>query len=410
MEKKTIGSFIAVLRKSNGLTQQEVADKLNVSNKTVSKWERDESYPDIALIPAIAELFGTTCDEILLGERIIKSEMPSTKANRADKQLKWLADSIETKFKNIFYISLLITIVGIVLLYSISYAFYLPVLGFGINLITIISSIIISVIQVNKSNLMLNSEEFTEENKDIFKLQRVNIYKYFFIILSVNTVAFTLSLPFIFARDNVFTNSVIDLESYSLLLPYMVLLTVAIIACIYYALRNKLILKQYNGYSFSKIKNIRLIYFLQCIFILATFIIPTSEILGLNSSNTNLYILNAIFFAPLIFLLIIIIFFSIKAEDKTARLYILSLGIRNILYTLAVVMLFSSQSITYYSSGSSEITQIMNEAESSISSVAYPVSEETYNSLYIFGGLIIIILATIAYWVFKNKLNKKASL
>ena len=59
MEKKTIGQFIAVLRKANGLTQQDLADRLNVSNKAVSRWERDESAPDITLIPALAEILGS---------------------------------------------------------------------------------------------------------------------------------------------------------------------------------------------------------------------------------------------------------------------------------------------------------------------------------------------------------------
>lgn len=45
MSNKSIGSFLAALRKARGMTQQEVADCLNVSNKTVSKWERDEGYP-----------------------------------------------------------------------------------------------------------------------------------------------------------------------------------------------------------------------------------------------------------------------------------------------------------------------------------------------------------------------------
>lgn len=69
MERKSIGSFIAALRRANGLTQQELADRLNVSNKAVSRWERDETLPDLTLIPAIAELFGVSCDEILRGER-----------------------------------------------------------------------------------------------------------------------------------------------------------------------------------------------------------------------------------------------------------------------------------------------------------------------------------------------------
>ena len=64
-----MGSFIAALRKANGLTQQDIADRLNVSNKAVSRWERDECMPDIMLIPALAELLGVTCDELLRGEK-----------------------------------------------------------------------------------------------------------------------------------------------------------------------------------------------------------------------------------------------------------------------------------------------------------------------------------------------------
>ena len=54
MEKKTIGGFIAALRKANGMTQKDLAERLNVSDKTVSRWERDDGAPDLAAIPAIA--------------------------------------------------------------------------------------------------------------------------------------------------------------------------------------------------------------------------------------------------------------------------------------------------------------------------------------------------------------------
>ena len=69
MEKKTIGAFIAALRKANGMTQRELAEALHVSDKTVSRLERDDGAPDLSLIPVIAELFGVTCDELLRGER-----------------------------------------------------------------------------------------------------------------------------------------------------------------------------------------------------------------------------------------------------------------------------------------------------------------------------------------------------
>lgn len=69
MEKKTIGKFIAVLRKANGMTQKELGERLFVSDKTVSRWERDECEPELSLIPAIAEIFGVTADELLRGEK-----------------------------------------------------------------------------------------------------------------------------------------------------------------------------------------------------------------------------------------------------------------------------------------------------------------------------------------------------
>ena len=69
MEKKTIGKFISALRRAHGMTQKELGEKLYVSDKTVSRWERDEGAPDLTLIPVIAEIFGVTCDELLRGER-----------------------------------------------------------------------------------------------------------------------------------------------------------------------------------------------------------------------------------------------------------------------------------------------------------------------------------------------------
>ena len=69
MAKQSIGEFMATLRRANGFTQQEVADKLGISNRTLSAWERGTAMPDILLLPALADLYGVTADEILRGER-----------------------------------------------------------------------------------------------------------------------------------------------------------------------------------------------------------------------------------------------------------------------------------------------------------------------------------------------------
>ncbi len=65
MKQKTFGSMIASLRKKEGMTQLELAQRLGITDKAVSKWERDLSYPDIESIPKIAEIFGISVDELM---------------------------------------------------------------------------------------------------------------------------------------------------------------------------------------------------------------------------------------------------------------------------------------------------------------------------------------------------------
>lgn len=68
MDNAKIGSLIAELRKKQGLTQQQLADKLNLSNKTISKWESGSGSPDISNLSVLAEALGISVDELLKGE------------------------------------------------------------------------------------------------------------------------------------------------------------------------------------------------------------------------------------------------------------------------------------------------------------------------------------------------------
>ncbi len=70
MDTMKTGSYLAALRKGTGMTQQEAADRLGVSNKTISKWESGGGFPDISILPALAELYGVTADDILAGETV----------------------------------------------------------------------------------------------------------------------------------------------------------------------------------------------------------------------------------------------------------------------------------------------------------------------------------------------------
>ncbi len=65
MKKQTFGSMIAMLRKEHGMTQLELAEKMGVTDKAVSKWERDLSFPDVGSIPKLAEILDVSVDELM---------------------------------------------------------------------------------------------------------------------------------------------------------------------------------------------------------------------------------------------------------------------------------------------------------------------------------------------------------
>ncbi len=76
--KRLIAQNIAALRRAQGMTQITLAEKLHYSDKAISKWERGESLPDIAVLKQIADLFGVTVDYLLCGhteERIPEPEV-----------------------------------------------------------------------------------------------------------------------------------------------------------------------------------------------------------------------------------------------------------------------------------------------------------------------------------------------
>lgn len=65
MSNKNLGEMISSLRKEKGMTQSELAEKMNVTDKAVSKWERNLACPDVNSIPKLAEILGTTVEELL---------------------------------------------------------------------------------------------------------------------------------------------------------------------------------------------------------------------------------------------------------------------------------------------------------------------------------------------------------
>ena len=77
MNNVKVGQFISEKRKALGMTQQELAEKLQITNKAVSKWETGDGMPDIQLLKPLSTELGVTVDEILNGEEKIKEEQKS---------------------------------------------------------------------------------------------------------------------------------------------------------------------------------------------------------------------------------------------------------------------------------------------------------------------------------------------
>ena len=110
MNQKKIGSFLKELRKEKGITQEEFAENLNVSGRTVSRWETGVNMPDISLLVDIAEFFNVSIPEIINGER--KSENMNEEIKETVLKLSDYTETINQKIKGKLFVLTVIAIIG----------------------------------------------------------------------------------------------------------------------------------------------------------------------------------------------------------------------------------------------------------------------------------------------------------
>ena len=94
----TIGKRIAALRKEKGLTQEELAQHMGVSGQAVSKWENDQTCPDISALPKLARLLGVTVHELLEGKEetpAVRVLPPAERKDLKDMMLRVTVDSAD---------------------------------------------------------------------------------------------------------------------------------------------------------------------------------------------------------------------------------------------------------------------------------------------------------------------------
>ncbi len=175
MEKKTIGTFIAILRKGNGMTQRELADKLGVSDKTVSHWERDESAPDLTLIPVIAEVFGVTCDELLRGEKLGANAPEERASAKAEKQVKHLLNLSRTRLKTRSMISVGLSVAGLLAAMICNFSFLRATLGFLLGCIFYAAAIICESVFCTMAFSAVGGEDFEGDALNDYKMHAARL-------------------------------------------------------------------------------------------------------------------------------------------------------------------------------------------------------------------------------------------
>ena len=167
MDNEKFGNFIKSLRKEKKLTQKELGEKLNITDKAISKWERGLSFPDITMLNSLASFFEIDVSELLNGEKGIKKEVDIEKViEETIENYKNLAEKRQIKIKKIKKIIGIISIIILILslliqgayLYVLrkhNFEYVIDILEYIMNEITIVSATI-SMILLTKNKRIKN--------------------------------------------------------------------------------------------------------------------------------------------------------------------------------------------------------------------------------------------------------------
>ena len=182
----SLGERLYELRKSKNLSQEEVADQLNVTRQTISKWETDESKPDFDKIVPICELFGIDSKELLTGEKELTKAETETKENK----------EIKKKKAAIISVSILLYFVSIVWIIVSEETFNLND-GLVVGVFLLICGIA-SAMLVYQGITLHTSNEKKEEKKQDKKLRSIisltaTIFTLVYLLVSFITMAWHLT-------------------------------------------------------------------------------------------------------------------------------------------------------------------------------------------------------------------------
>lgn len=244
MEKKTIGKFIAALRRAHGMTQRELGDRLFVSDKTVSRWECDECTPELSLIPAIAEIFGITTDELLRGERNnpdheVGEEGTERRRAKSDKQFRLMLDQKQRRYSNQTIVSLFITLLGFIGSLVINVGFARGLIAFCVSTALLAGSEICQLCGVTGARILPDEDD----DSYIDRIRQFNsrVVRRAVTITFINLASFAFMLPAVTLIDG--RNFGLSIGSWLLYGALFALIALVILHIIYTLLVRRLLLE-----------------------------------------------------------------------------------------------------------------------------------------------------------------------
>ncbi len=119
MDQKKIGLFLKMLRNEKGLTQEQLAEKLNVSNRSVSRWETGSTLPDISLIIELADYYEVDIKELVEGER--KSEIMNKELTETfDKIAEYSIERKKSQLQKDGIFTEILIVIGIIISFTLA--------------------------------------------------------------------------------------------------------------------------------------------------------------------------------------------------------------------------------------------------------------------------------------------------
>lgn len=121
MNQEEMGKLIALRRKEKDLTQKELAKKLNVGEKTISKWERGINAPDIALVSPLCKILDISVEDFLVGKLVEENQIARKEKNKKRMEgMKFYNKKTKWKFLKIFLASIFILFISYSIIFTIN--------------------------------------------------------------------------------------------------------------------------------------------------------------------------------------------------------------------------------------------------------------------------------------------------